>query len=196
MNADLFYNTIQSYGKFPDEDIAFFLSLFTERKFKKNAILLHAGEVAHEVFFITKGATRQCFDTEEGAEKTCNFTFEGEFITDLESFSRQSRSSTSIITLEPTDALSIRCTELVAVLQQSPSIAGFFRLVVEKVAADNIRRTKSLLSMSPDKQFEELIVNKPDILQRVPQRYIAQYLGVAPESLSRIRKRMMETAKS
>jgi len=62
---------------------------------------------------------------------------------------------------------------------------------VENVATENIRRTKSLLSLSPEKQFEELLENKPGILQRVPQRYIAQYIGIAPESLSRIRKRLM-----
>jgi CRP-like cAMP-binding protein len=68
--------------------------------------------------------------------------------------------------------------------------------VVENVATENIRRTKSLLSLSPEKQFEELLENKPGILQRVPQRYIAQYIGIAPESLSRIRKRLMAPQKS
>lgn len=152
--------------------------------------------VAHEVFFISKGAVRQCFVTEEGLERTCNFSFEGDFITDLESFSRQSRSSSGIVALEPVECFSIRCLDVVAALNQSAAVAELFRIVVENVAADNIRRTKAMLSLSLEKQFEELMHQKPGLLQRVPQRYIAQYLGIAPESLSRIRKRVMETAKS
>jgi len=196
MKTDLFLTTIRSYSRFTEEEALLFLSFFTEKKFKKNVPLLEAGTVAHELFLIVKGATRQCFDTEQGIQRTCNFSFEGNFITDLESFSRQSRSSTSIIALEPTECLSIRCTEVVAAMQQSVAIGTFFRAIVEKVAQENISRTKSLLSLSPDKQFEELIKGKPGLLQRVPQRYIAQYLGLAPESLSRLRKKMMEVAKS
>ncbi len=72
----------------------------------------------------------------------------------------------------------------------------FFNVIIENVATDGINRTKSLLSKRAEQQFEELLLAKPHILQRVPQRYIAQYLGVAPESLSRIRKRLATSGKS
>ncbi len=195
-NNMLFIETLRSGTAFSDDEIFDFLSFFTDRSFKKNTVLLQSGTVAHEAFFIKQGIIRQCFDTEEGTERTCNFAFEGGFITDLESFSRQSRSSTSLITLEATDCLVIRCQELVAAMKRSPAVAEFFRIVVENVAAENIRRTKSMLSLSPERQFEELVADKPALLQRVPQRYIAQYLGLAPESLSRIRKRMMAMEKA
>ncbi|ANH80785.1 hypothetical protein A8C56_07145 [Niabella ginsenosidivorans] len=81
-------------------------------------------------------------------------------------------------------------------MRASAATAEFFRMLVENVATQNIRRTKSLLSLSPEKQFIELFQEKPGLLQRVPQRYIAQYLGIAPESLSRIRKRLLTTRKS
>lgn len=194
-NNMLFIETIRSSTSLNDEEIRDFLSFFKEKSFKKNTVLLQTGTVAHEVFFITKGIIRQCFDTEEGTEKTCSFAFEGDFVTDLESFSRQARSSTSLITLEATECLVIRCQELMISMKQSPAIAEFFRAVIENVAAENIRRTKSMLSLSPERQFEDLVNDKPALLQRVPQRYIAQYLGLAPESLSRIRKRMMTTEK-
>ncbi len=192
-NHTLFQQTIRSYTAFSDEELATLLSYFTEKSFKKNTILLQPGAVAHEAFFVTKGIIRQCFYTEGGTEKTCSFALEGSFITDLESFSRQARSSTALITLEPTTCLSIGCRELVAAMNQSPAVMELFRIVVENVAAENIRRTQSILSLSPERQLEALIAEKPAILQRVPQRYIAQYLGLAPESLSRIRKRMMNT---
>ncbi len=196
MNGHPLITTIRNYTPIPDDEAAYFLSFFEEKKYKRGAVLLEEGKVAHEVFFIVKGALRQYFVNEEGEEKTCNFSFENEFLTDLESFSRQSRAASSIVTLEPSVCLVSTCVSIAEALKTSQSIAEFFRIVVEAVAAENIRRTKSLISLSPEKQFEELLQNKPQILQRVPQRYIAQYLGIAPESLSRIRKRLMTTPKS
>jgi len=189
-------NTIRTYTHFPDDEAAYVLSFFEERTYKRHAVLLEEGKVAHEVFFIVKGALRQFILTEDGIEKTCNFCFENEFLTDLESFSRQSRAASTIIALEPTTCMIINCVNLVEIIKTSTAAAELFRIVVENVATENIRRTKSLLSLSPEKQFEELMLNKPEIMQRVSQRYIAQYLGIAPESLSRIRKRLMVAQKS
>lgn len=188
--------TIRRFIAFPDAEADHLLSFFSEKKYKRGAILLEEGCVAHEVFFIMKGAVRQYFFNEEGQERTCNLSLEQEFITDLESFSRQSRSASSIVALEPTECLVISCVGLVTAMKASAATAEFFRIVVENVAAQNIRRTKSLLSLSPEKQFTELLREKPDLLQRIPQRYIAQYLGIAPESLSRIRKRLLIAHKS
>ena len=188
---EAFLAALRKYVKISEQDAAYFNSFFTPRKYKKGERVLNEGEVAHEVFFVMKGALRQYFFNERGDERTCNFTFEYEFLTDLESFSRQSKASTNIITLEPTECLVMTCTDAVTCLRESPVVASFFSVIIENVATEGIKRTQSLLSKTPEQQFEELTQAKPQILQRVPQRYIAQYLGVAPESLSRIRKRMV-----
>ena len=187
---------VRRFTAFPDAEADYFLSLFFEKKYKRGAVLLEEGQIAHEVFFIMQGAVRQYFLNEEGQERTCNFSMEHSFITDLESFSRKSRSASAIAALEATTCMVITCADLVTALHTSPATAEFFRIIVENVAAENIRRTKSLLSLSPEKQFNDLLRDKPVLFQRVPQRYIAQYLGIAPESLSRIRKRMMALQKS
>ncbi|MDQ6482023.1 Crp/Fnr family transcriptional regulator [Dyadobacter sp. LHD-138] len=171
-------------------------SFFTEKKYKRGALLLQAGDVAHEVFFVVKGALRQFYVDEGGHERTCHFTFEKDFVTDLESFSQQIKSPSSIKTLVNTTCLCIRHDELKSLLNQSPAMAEFFRICIQGVAAKSMQRTKSLLYFSPEKQFIELLEERPEIFRRVPQHYIAQYLGVAPESLSRIKKRLMVQAKS
>lgn len=178
---------------FEEEDIRLFLSVFQEKKFKKNTLLLEAGKTAHEAFFVIKGALRQYYINEEGNERVCYFAFENEFLTDLESFSRQIPATSFIITQEETTCLVTSCTNLANAMRASENIATFFKVIVENVATESMRRTKSLLSFSPEKQFLELIQEKPQILQRIPQRYIAQYLGIAPESLSRIRKRLIQS---
>lgn len=188
--------TIKKYADISEAEMLLILSFFKEKKFGRGEILLQSGNVAHEVFFIVKGALHQFYLDEAGNERSCNFSFENEFLTDLESFSQQTRASSSIKTLEPTTCFVIRCIDLAKLIKQSPAIAEFFRIIVENVAAESIRRTKSLLTFSPAQQFLELLESRPDIFQRVPQRYIAQYLGIAPESLSRIKKRLMAISKS
>jgi CRP-like cAMP-binding protein len=179
-----------------DEEAALILSYFKEKTYKRNIILLRSGEVAHEVFFVLQGALHQYYIDEAGNERTCNFTFEQDFVTDLESFSQQTLSASSIKTLTESRCLTIRCIDLVALMKISPATNEFFRILIERIAAKSIKRTKALLSASPEKQFLELIDEQPEIFQRVPQRYIAQYLGIAPESLSRIKKRVMLASKS
>ena len=192
----LFVAYCQKHGSLTDEEIDFFCSFFKEKKYKRNTVLLRDGEVAHEVYFVLSGALRQYFFNEDGLEKTCNFSFESEFITDLESFSRQAKASTNIITMEPSIALVITCKDLAHAIGTSVAIGELCKTIIENVANDNIKRIQSMLSSSPEKQYRELLSSKRQIAQRIPQRYIAQYLGVAAESLSRIRKRMLDNEKT
>ncbi|WDF67423.1 Crp/Fnr family transcriptional regulator [Sphingobacterium oryzagri] len=194
MNAN-FKAYCQKHGALSEAEIDLFYRFFTERKYKRNTILLRDGEVAHEVYFVLSGFLRQYFYNEDGLEKTCNFAFEAEFITDLESFSRQAKAATNVMTMEASTVLVISCKDLATAIGTSPAIAELCKTIVENVATENIRRIQSLLSSSPEKQYVDLVQSKPQIAQRVPQRYFAQYLGLAPESLSRIRKRMLRTEK-
>lgn len=192
------YELISTFRKdvvMPDDEAAYILSYFKEQHFKRNATLLHAGEVAHDVFFVTQGVLHQFYIDEAGNERTCNFAFENEFVTDLESFSKKTVSPSTIKTLTPATCLTISCSDLVPLMRESRAMSDFFYMLIERTAAASIRRTKALLSSTPEKQFLDLLEEKPEIIQRVPQRYIAQYLGIAPESLSRIRKRLIPAKK-
>lgn len=193
---NLLKDAIKKISPATDMDMELMASHFIEKKYKKNDWLLRTGSVAHEVFFIAKGAVYQFYEDEAANERVCYFGFENSFVTDIESFSKQARSTSSIKALEPCVCYSISCVDLVALMKASTPAAEFFRLTIENVAAESIKRIKSLLMFNPEKQFLQLIDESPDVLQRVPQKYIAQYLGIAPESLSRIRKRIMGAIKS
>lgn len=193
---DTFLRAIRLHTTVSDEEVERFRAVFKLVTYQKGELLLEAGKVAHEVFFVEKGGLRQFFTNEKGLVKTCNLTFEGEFLTDLESFANKTASTTNIMALERSSCLVATCDDLISYMAASPEIAAFFNGLVEKIATANIRRIQSLLSRSPEEQLEDLLNERPLIMQRVPQRYIAEYLGVAPESLSRIRKRMLASAKS
>lgn len=120
-------------------------------------ILLEEGTVSYEAFLVVKGALKQYFHTGKGIERTCNFTFENEFSTDLESFSKKSKSSTGIICMEDTECLVITCEDLMTCLALYPSIAAYFSHLVELIAVQNIRKTQSLQSKTPEEQFDEIL---------------------------------------
>jgi CRP-like cAMP-binding protein len=195
MSSELI-RTIRKLVQVTDEEERHILSFFEERKYRRNQLLLRCGDVAHEVFFVLKGALHQFYIDEAGNERTCNFTFENDFITDLESFGQKTESPSSIKAITDTTCLTIRCENLSVLMKESPIVAEYFRILMEQIAAKSIKRTKLLLSFSPEKQFLQLVEEEPEIFQRVSQRLIAQYLGIAPESLSRIKKRLMVGAKS
>ncbi len=170
---------------------ALILSYFKRKQYKRNEILLHEGDVAQHVFFVEKGGLHLFYADEAGNDRSCNFVFENEFITDLESFSKQTPATCFIKSLMPSICYAVKNSALIELMELSPATKEFFRVVVENVANGNFRRTRSLQSATPEKRFLELMEQRPDIFQRVPQRFIAQYVGIAPESLSRIKKRLL-----
>ena len=189
-------DTVRKAVPLSEEEAAYALSFYREKKFKKNELLLRAGDVAHDVYFVLSGGLHQYYTDENATDRTCNFTFENNFVPDLQSFSKKAPSASAITALMPAQCLLISCEDLNELLRTSPAVSRYFSILMERIAAESIRRTKSLLSSTPEKQFKELLEQEPEIFQKVPQRYIAQYLGVAPESLSRIKKRLMQPVKS
>lgn len=179
-----------------EEDKLQIAEIFQYKSYKKNTLLIRAGEVAHEVFFLLDGLVHQYYIDENGNEKSCAFSFAHDFTTDLESFANQSSAASFTITIKPTNCLVARCTELGRLIRENKTVADFFRTLVERIAAQSFKRTKSLLMLTPEQRFNELLSEQPEIFQMLPQRYIAQYLGIAPESLSRMKKRLYENQKS
>lgn len=196
MYYQLLYSIIEKDVSLTEEDKLQIAEIFQYKTYKKNSFLIRAGEVAHEVFFIIDGAAHQYYIDENGNEKSCAFMFENEFTTDLESFSGQTPATSFTVTLQPAKCLVARCTELGALIRNNKAIVDFFRILVERIAATSFKRTKSLLTLSPEERFRELLNEQPEIFQKLPQRYIAQYVGIAPESLSRIKNRIYRNQKS
>lgn len=169
-------------------------AVLTRRFLKKGEFLLKAGEVCNHVTFINKGLFRSYMEI-DGEEVTTNFAFEGNYVTEYISFVTRQPTTEFIVAMEDGELLQVRYEDLQATYAKAQVWERFGRLIAEYILTFVSTRNKSLLFKSPEERYLALMKERPKVMERVPQQYIASYLGIQPESLSRIRKRLMEAKK-
>ena len=162
---------------------------FIEEKHDAKTVLLKEGEYSKNIYFINKGCIRQWFN-KDGKDITFQFFFEGQPVSSIESFLYSEPSIFSIETLEAVHLTSISKDDFEQLLSLYPDLKD---AILEKVIGRFRVYMKLFLSRikdTPQERYEDLLRNRPDIIQRVPQHYIASYLGITSVSLSRIRNRI------
>jgi CRP-like cAMP-binding protein len=165
-----------------------FMHLFKRQEVPAKTILLKEGEVSKKAFYIEQGCLRLCFNN-NGKDITFQFFFEGEGVSSIESFRTNQPSLFTMETLEPCVMHSISKKDFQAILDASPAI----RQEIEEHTFQRLTFYQKLFLSrivdNPEKRYKELLKSNPEILQRVPQHYIASFLGITSVSLSRIRNR-------
>lgn len=182
---------ISEHRPLDEQEKQLIASFFKPQVFKRKSLLLRMGETAHHLYFVVKGILHMHYLDETGQTHSCNFFMPGELATDLESFSKQAPAGNELTALSNVACLSISCKETMRLMEQSPAFNTYVMDVVETTALQNINRTKDLLSLQPESRYRKLLATRPDIIRGVPLKYIARFLGMSPESLSRIRSRMV-----
>jgi CRP-like cAMP-binding protein len=169
---------------------------FEEILLTKNHILLKEGDVCRYIYFLAEGKIRHFHIKENGEEKTCDFTFENSFLTDFQSFIQEKPSLLHFIAISPCRLFRIRRDNLFRLYQVCNKYDTFGRIMAEEIAQRATETAMSLATDKPEERYRKLLLKYPDLFQKVPQRYIANMLGISPESLSRIRKRIRDKEKS
>lgn len=188
MNTDIIKNTINSIVKLT-EDEWLKLSSFLEIKFlKKNSFLLKEGEICGFAAFINSGSLAYFKLLENGNEITTDFAFAGEWVTDNYSRLTLTPSTLNMKMLEDSELIIIRNDNLSLLYNLIPKIEKIGRLLVEQAFIKITQHTIDLQVLTASQRYEKLLNNYPDVLQKLPLHHIANYLGIAPKSLSRIRK--------
>jgi CRP-like cAMP-binding protein len=182
-------NAIRSYIPLSVSDEGVVYKLFRKKTLAKGEHLLEAGNVCRYLAFIETGLVRY-YSTDEKEEKTNYFNKEGDFVCDYMSFLPQTASFVSIQALEDTTFYILNHTDLQTFYQDVEHAERFGRLGIEHVFVQVINQIRSLYTEPPEVRYQKFIFNYPDIGQRIPQYYIASYVGVKPQSLSRIRNRI------
>lgn len=156
------------------------------KSISKNDYILNAGEICKGFHFINKGSFRQYF-INDNEEVTINLQIENEWVFDHQSFTAQKPSSSIMVACEESEVLFFHMDEMHALLGKSPTYFGLGR-ILENGAHSSYRQD---LQSTPEEKYLKLLTSTPQFTQRFPLKHIASYLGMTPETLSRVRKKIM-----
>lgn len=162
------------------------LTILREKEIAKKELLLRAGHICQHIYFIQKGLLR-CFYYRNDVEISSWFMREGDVMVSVESFFHQKTSYESIQALEDCELYYISYKELQDMYRSFPEFNFIARVLTEKYYCLSEQRLYSIRMMRANERYEYLLEQHPELLLRVPAKYIASYLGITPEMLSKIK---------
>ncbi|SMG07871.1 cAMP-binding domain of CRP or a regulatory subunit of cAMP-dependent protein kinases [Marivirga sericea] len=180
---------ISKYISLSDDEFDYYFGLLKAKKFARSENLLQSGDVCKEAYFIQSGCIRY-YNLVDGEEQTGQFFFEGSWYSDYDSFLFEKPTTQTIQALEETTVAVLSKAALQKLYKEVPKFERFGRLMAENAFMGLRKYTESLTHISAEERYKLLIKSRPKVMQRVPQQYIASYLGIRPQSLSRIRKNL------
>lgn len=173
-------------------ELEIFHSRLKPKSFKKKTLLLQQGEVCKFEAYIVKGCVKKYYIDQNGDEVILQFAVEDWWISDIGSFSEQKPSNLFIETLEDTELLMIDFESKQQLFHEIPLLERVFRIMMQRAYSVLESRFYSTIVHSAETRYLEFIKKYPSIPQRVPQQQIASYLGITPESLSRIKAQLFK----
>ncbi|HEV7329555.1 MAG TPA: Crp/Fnr family transcriptional regulator [Flavisolibacter sp.] len=156
------------------------------RTFKKKTVIAPAGEVDDYINFVGKGLVRKYFRKEDN-EVITQISREGQIIHSQESFYSRTPSDYVVETIEPSILLSINAKNMETIFQTNATMERMGRLIVTYIMIRNERWQMSLLKLTPRERFLQFVQNNSELMQRVPQKYLASLLNIQPETFSRFK---------
>jgi CRP-like cAMP-binding protein len=171
-----------------DRETEYFKTVLSHRRLQRRQYLLQADDVCRHESYIVEGCLHGYYVDRDGYEHTTFLAVEDWWISDLESFIRKTPATMTIRALEDTEVLQIEQSAHDALCRQVPKFERLFRLLLQNAFIAHQRRILAMISQSAEERYQEFLERYPQLAHRVPQKYIASYLGVTPEFLSRVRR--------
>jgi CRP-like cAMP-binding protein len=184
--------TVQQKVTLTSDEAELLKQFFTPKKVRKRQYMLNEGEVCKYNLFVAKGLLRAFGVEENGYEQVVQFAVEGWWISDLNSFFSGDVAVYNIEALEDCELLLLTRQSMDEMLEKLPKMERYFRLLMQNHIVALRQRIIASQRHSAEERYIRLIEGFPTILVRVPQQYIASYLGMTPETLSRVRKQISE----
>ena len=189
MNLDFLKESFNKHVSLSEKEWETVLSFIQLKNFSKGDILLRQDEVCSFISFLLSGSVIYYQLTDKGDEITTDFAFEGEWVTDNRSRISRTPSHLNIKAFEETQVACIEQDKLEEMFRQVPAIERVGRLLIEQAYMKIVQLSIDLQTLSAEERYLKLIAESPRAFQRLPLYHIANYLGIAPKSLSRIRNK-------
>ncbi|WP_417197451.1 Crp/Fnr family transcriptional regulator [Bizionia sp.] len=182
---------ISRFIKLNTEEANAFTECIPIKKFKKGDLLLNEGQVSRDSYFVITGCVRKYYII-HGEERTTEFYIEDESIASLQSYTNKTPANHYFECLEDCRLAVLNYEKEQELFKRVPKYEALCRMSMENDFGEQQEALATFITSSPEERYKNLLETRPDLLQRVPQYYLASYLGVKPESLSRIRKRIIK----
>ena len=189
---DLILRNISRFIRLTPEETEYFTAILKPRTLRKRQYLVQAGDVFRYECFVVKGCLRTYLVDEKGQEHVVMFAMEEWWTGDMYSFLSGQPAIYNVDALEDSELLLIEKSNLEKLYTDIPKFDRFFRLLLQNAFISMQRRIADNLSIPAEERYINFTNKFPQLEQRVPLRHIASYLGITPESLSRIRKQIAE----
>jgi CRP/FNR family transcriptional regulator, anaerobic regulatory protein len=191
MTAQIIHR-IKSLVPLNDSEEKAFLEILEVATFKKKDFLLQEGKVCNTITFINNGCLRVFYNV-DGIENTIQFFFADSWYTDYASFLTGQPTIENLQALEDCEVILIKKIDLYKLYDKMPVFDRVGRVFAENAFLSISQLNQMKTNEEPEERYRNLLQQRPELVQQIPQHYIASYLGIKPETLSRIRKRIFSS---
>jgi len=174
------------------EETKLFLSKIETKNYKAKTIILNAGEICRYSYFVNSGLLRSFTINDNIVEHVLSFACEGWWIGDMYSLLSQKSGNLFIEVMEDAEVVLLSKENQEELYLEIPKLERFFRILTENSLVANQERLMDNLSLSAEERFEKFCKRYPSLIQKVPQKQIASYIGVTPEFFSKMKSRLLK----
>lgn len=187
--------SIKLYVPLNEQEIELLRNTVDKKVYNKNDIIFSEGNISDEIYFVTKGCVRLYYEV-DGTDKTAFFYFEGQFICAGESYTFDIPASENYQAVEETEIFVFSKSKVEVLLKEAPKFEVIARIATENELITCQKVIASFVTKSAEERYVDLLNSQGELFHRVQQRYIASFLGISPETLSRIKTRVFNKMSS
>lgn len=180
---------LQANTKLSTQQLDRISQLFKLKKVKRNDILLNAGDICKDLYFVNKGCIRTYYINSEGKDRTRYIAAEGMIGTSLKSFITQKPSFEFVDAIDNSELLYIGHNSFYQLVDEVDEWAVFYRSLLEHAYNHQNKRIESLVTLSAKERYDEVMKDQPEYVQRLPNHILASYLDMSQETLSRLKSK-------
>lgn len=184
--------SIQEHVLLSDDEWELCKNNFRPKRMLKRQFLLQEGDVCRQLTFVEKGALYSYSVDSKGNQHVLRFAFDGWWVGDLQSFFTDNPSTLNIEVLEDSELLVLDRRNHEKLLEEIPAYERYHRIIVENAYVAIQQRVENALGLTAEEKYARLIEHNPEFMNRVPLNLVASYLGMSPETLSRVRGQMAQ----